>query len=128
VSGFACPHCGYDGSRPARHGPEPFTYFEEVPRWQKVHLRGGRLVVETWCTYGDEGTSLFLRCNDCENLIGEDALPELVFEQTAPDTLGADLVGCAVCHAVVPGLTAHRHDGGYIGDECCWDERLRATE
>lgn len=37
-------------------------------------------------------------------------------------------VRCALCGELVNKLTAHRHQGKWIGDECCWDERLRSTE
>jgi len=39
-----------------------------------------------------------------------------------------DTVVCKFCHKNVPGATAHLHEGEYVGDDCCWDERLRATE
>lgn len=35
---------------------------------------------------------------------------------------------CKFCHGQVLVTTAHFHDGGYVGDECCWDERLRSSE
>jgi hypothetical protein len=34
---------------------------------------------------------------------------------------------CKLCQKPTPASTAHCHQGGYIG-ECCWDERLRASE
>jgi len=34
---------------------------------------------------------------------------------------------CKFCHRPVDPAKAHLHDGEYVG-ECCWDERLRATE
>lgn len=37
-------------------------------------------------------------------------------------------VNCKFCHKSVPIKTAHLHDGGYVGDDCCWDERLRSSE
>jgi hypothetical protein len=37
-------------------------------------------------------------------------------------------VCCKFCHTMVPAATAHLHDGGWVGDVCCWDERLRSTE
>lgn len=37
-------------------------------------------------------------------------------------------VMCKFCHQQVPMYSAHLHDGGYVGDECCWDERLRSSE
>jgi hypothetical protein len=74
---WACPHCGYDGTHRPAYGPEPFTYFELIPRWQKVFLRAGRLVIDKQCSFGDEGEAL-LRCNDCESEITE--LPDLDFD------------------------------------------------
>jgi hypothetical protein len=35
---------------------------------------------------------------------------------------------CKFCGHHCRASTAHRHDGGWVGDECCWDERLRSTE
>jgi hypothetical protein len=39
-----------------------------------------------------------------------------------------ETVRCKLCERQVPQSTAHRHQGEWVGDECCWDERLRATE
>lgn len=36
-------------------------------------------------------------------------------------------VRCKLCGEQVDGDTAHLHGEGYVGDECCWDERLRMT-
>lgn len=36
-------------------------------------------------------------------------------------------VNCKLCGADSPVATAHLHQGEWVGD-CCWDERLRATE
>lgn len=35
---------------------------------------------------------------------------------------------CKLCRKPCAAETAHRHDGGWVGDECCWDERLKSTE
>ena len=37
-------------------------------------------------------------------------------------------IDCAVCGKRTSMLTAHLHQGVWIGDDCCWDERLRASE
>lgn len=37
-------------------------------------------------------------------------------------------VECRFCQSQVPEATAHFHDGGWVGDECCWDERLRSGD
>ena len=39
-----------------------------------------------------------------------------------------ETVPCMYCHKQVFAITAHTTDGGYVGDECCWDERLRSSE
>jgi hypothetical protein len=36
-------------------------------------------------------------------------------------------VPCKFCGREVPEKTAHLHEGAWVGDECCWDERLRTT-
>ena len=41
---------------------------------------------------------------------------------------GDRFVECKFCHKLTNANLAHAHDGGYVGDECCWDERLRTTE
>jgi hypothetical protein len=35
---------------------------------------------------------------------------------------------CSMCHQDCDANLAHRHQGKYICDEECWDERLRTTE
>lgn len=41
------------------------------------------------------------------------------------DSLQDDAVGLGLWE--FPG-TAHAHDGGYVGDECCWGGRLKSSE
>lgn len=38
------------------------------------------------------------------------------------------LVTCSLCHAKTPETTAHRHQGQWICDDNCWDDRLKASE
>jgi ribosomal protein S27E len=35
---------------------------------------------------------------------------------------------CSICGNRTPESTAHLHAGDWIGDTCCWDERLRSSE
>lgn len=44
--------------------------------------------------------------------------------------LGLAVVTCVFCRQPAPRITAHWHSeaDGWVGDECCWDERLRATQ
>ncbi len=37
-------------------------------------------------------------------------------------------VTCCICHQRCNAKTAHIHQDEWIGDECCWDERLRGSE
>jgi hypothetical protein len=39
-----------------------------------------------------------------------------------------DKIICALCGEPAPAVTAHLHAMGWVGDDCCWDERLRSTE
>lgn len=47
------------------------------------------------------------------------------FEENFDDT---DYVICHLCHCPAPAETAHLHQEEWIGDDCCWDERLRSSE
>lgn len=40
---------------------------------------------------------------------------------------GPSLVKCSLCGEWRDSKTAHIHQYEWIGDECCWDERLRAS-
>jgi hypothetical protein len=41
---------------------------------------------------------------------------------------GEKTVMCKFCYKEALAETAHLHDGQWVGDECCWDERLRSSE
>jgi hypothetical protein len=53
-------------------------------------------------------------------------VPDEQVEQSWRDTFPR--VRCTFCGKMVPKRTAHRHQGKWVGDDCCWDERLRSTE
>lgn len=38
------------------------------------------------------------------------------------------MIECSLCGKPCEGKTAHLHQGEYIGDDCCWDPRLKASE
>jgi hypothetical protein len=40
----------------------------------------------------------------------------------------AESIKCSICGNLCNTKAAHLHQGEYIGDECCWDERLRSSE
>jgi len=77
------------------------------------HMQKSGLAWETegWIdAEGDEGDETDLKAAIIEHMTGE------------PQTI------CKFCNGVVPLNTAHKYDGRYVGDDCCWDERLRATD
>lgn len=37
-------------------------------------------------------------------------------------------VRCCMCGELVLKSIAHRHRDRWVGDECCWDDRLKVTE
>ena len=39
-----------------------------------------------------------------------------------------EMLTCSLCHKECIARLAHLHQDEWIGDECCWDERLRMTE
>lgn len=41
---------------------------------------------------------------------------------------GQAFVICSICKKRCVAHTAHIHQDEWIGDECCWDERLRSSE
>ena len=59
-------------------------------------------------------------------------LAEYIDRQVRDEQIDApqddDTVACKFCRQEVAVSTAHLHDGEYVGADCCWDERLRATE
>ena len=60
------------------------------------------------------GDSLIMRCSCGDDL------------EEIPDEI--ETVTCSICGEDVPAGTAHLHQGKWIGDDCCWDERLKASE
>lgn len=44
------------------------------------------------------------------------------------DAIIVDTIACSLCGEPCNKETAHLHQDQYIGDECCWDERLRSSE
>ena len=66
-----------------------------------------------------------------EDIVGSDAvewLMEFIVKVKENLDIQLELVMCELCKSMVPRVTAHMHQNGWIGDECCWDERLRTTE
>jgi len=41
---------------------------------------------------------------------------------------GQEHITCKLCGDDCDPDTAHLHEGRWIGDDCCWDERLKSTE
>ena len=45
-----------------------------------------------------------------------------------PESKGNNVVQCKFCGADILEVTAHFHQGEWIGDECCWDDSLAERE
>lgn len=52
-----------------------------------------------------------------------DELVAMVYDLTQIET-----TQCAHCGRFIPEITAHLHQGEWIGDVCCWTETLRGSE
>ncbi|MFC8021623.1 hypothetical protein [[Kitasatospora] papulosa] len=53
-----------------------------------------------------------------------DAQIALVLEKHGVDV---ELETCKFCRKEILRATAHRHDNGWVGNACCWDDRLHMT-
>ena len=75
-----------------------------------------------------DGGSIILNSKEVEALAGIinmlDAWSDEIYHNEENSMLP---FSCKFCHRPVDPTKAHLHDGEYVG-ECCWDERLRATE
>jgi len=66
-------------------------------------------------------------CKEREQLEGlADLIGDLLAEAAEAGIWKTQM--CSVCDARVPASTAHLHQGNWIGDACCWDDRLKASE
>jgi|694.fasta_scaffold139348_2 hypothetical protein len=70
----------------------------------------GRLRLVVWADINQEEPTHYI---DLEGAREDKRLPECV---------------CSICHMACNPVKAHLHQGEYIGDECCWDDRLKASE
>jgi hypothetical protein len=101
------------------------------------------VLVATGVDYGEDGNKDKTFCDHCgedldENRVSYSHLPfdvslankgeSAVLCEGCNERLTTELTVCCVrCGKDIPADEAHLHQGDYIG-ECCWDERLRATE
>ena len=60
--------------------------------------------------------------------MSEEAVGKATARDDDPEGLEPFDVVCKFCKDLVPAKTAHLHQNEYVGDDCCWDERLRVTE
>lgn len=59
---------------------------------------------------------------------GEEVAEGMVGPVSGARESPARTVTCKFCNQPCDATAAHLHDGSWVGDECCWDERLRSTE
>ncbi|GAA1623967.1 hypothetical protein GCM10009733_020760 [Nonomuraea maheshkhaliensis] len=67
-------------------------------------------------------------CNECEEWINDANSAMCNIDHAPWCSLYPKVVLCKVCGKLADRAMAHRHDGGWVGHESCWEERLRATE
>lgn len=96
--------------------------FRTLPDWELV------MRFRSWALDDDRDCFLWMPGHD-ENTLGRymNERPNAV-TMMAPRYIKPETVVCKFCHEQVPADTAHPHQGAWVGDECCWDERLKATE
>jgi hypothetical protein len=75
----------------------------------------------------NDASKLSLALVYIDNQQSDDAWEDFLV-QAADEECVEDTVTCKFCGEDVPADTAHLHDGSWVGDECCWDERLKSTE
>lgn len=105
-----CPKCGSD----------TFTMGRTVKIWQTLEVRFtdelGNFDVEDDELHDtlEEGEIEEFLCRECDHRMDK-------------TLLHAPTVKCKFCHNTTLAATAHLHQGAWVGDLCCWDERLRTT-
>lgn len=105
-----CPQCGGDTFRVGR----------AMKIWQTLDIRftdeDGNFEVEDDQLHDslEEGDFEEFVCLNCDHTM------DLALLQ-------APTVECKFCHKATLAATAHLHQGSWVGDLCCWDERLRTT-
>jgi hypothetical protein len=102
LEGMMCPECGAE---------EPFRLVvtTTVLMWDdgaEEDKMGG----------GEEWDPAFCECYACHHT------------GTVKAFLDTPTVTCKFCEQEVLAKTAHLHRGSYVGEICCWDERLRMSE
>ena len=104
---------------------EPDFYFVKVRCTQEQYDNGDHYdAAKDAASERDyEGAMVAFDENDSA---GKAMLPLFVWESAG--IIDITTVTCKFCEKQVLAATAHGHDGGFVGDGCCWDERLRATE
>jgi DNA-directed RNA polymerase subunit RPC12/RpoP len=119
-----CPHCGSDR----------FTVGRPIRIWQTLEIdevddAGGFEVLddELHDTL-DEEPFEEAKCLACDRAIPLADLFPPPSDSAPTRQKKARRVRCTFCGDLVDVRTAHRHQGTWVGDDCCWDERLRSSE
>lgn len=105
----------------------------EIPH-DPFTVDGERYFVQESVWNGTSGRSYDLvRCDGDEVLTPDESFDSYPTDAQIAAVLDdhgvdAELETCKFCGQPVLLATAHRHDNGWVGENCCWDERLRMTE
>jgi hypothetical protein len=106
---FHCPTC---------HNEEDFVIDATGTRLLAIRCHKGDYEIRDDCDVDVTWTRV--TCTVCRHEMS-DAQARETYDQTAR-------VPCRFCDDAVPLVTAHLLQGSWVGDACCWDERLRASE
>lgn len=114
-----CPYCAHRIFETDMHS---------ATRIRLTGLQGGDYREEEIASYDrDWGT---LECTNCARHCDENEAREAfeaAGEEVEEDDPEEETVACTFCHKQVSATAAHLHQGSWVGDDCCWNERLRST-
>jgi hypothetical protein len=88
-----------------------------------------RIAVTTTTVFWDEGSDPLDVSGEME--FEEDGYCTCMtcdYQGQVKDFRDVPTVACKFCDEQVLAKTAHLHRGSWVGESCCWDERLRMRE
>jgi hypothetical protein len=124
---FRCHKCGNDTLDEKLTEAIVYTTLDVMAIDEKMNVSAD--YVEN-SSYHDEGDLFGYACTKCGASPNDQ--PEMteqeMFEFLSENQMLEEAVSCKFCKKLVGVRSAHVHQGEYVGDDCCWDERLRSTE
>lgn len=116
------------GSAPGTTGRAPGTRVVHEIDHDPVEVDGVLYLVResAWNSTTGRSFDVFDQATG-ECLTVDESLDRYPTGQRLRDLVTAATVECKFCDARVPMATARRHDGSWVGADCCWDDHLYAT-